>query len=77
MWKLARYAINGKNVVGIGTFTKHSTLFFYQGRELDDHSGLLQGGGREMRFITLRSPSDAERSDVKRIVRQAFELARR
>lgn len=76
MWKLARYAIDGKNVVGIGTFTKHSTLFFYQGRELDDGRGLLQGGGKQMRSITLRSPSDAEKPEVKRIVRKAFELAK-
>jgi len=28
MWKLARYAVNGANVVGVGTFTDHSTIFF-------------------------------------------------
>jgi hypothetical protein len=27
MWKIVRYAVDGTNVVGIGTFTKHSTLF--------------------------------------------------
>src|SRR5581483_10049782 len=61
MWKLARYAVDGKNVVGIGTFSKHSTLFFYRGREIDDGTGLLQGSGKDARFITLRSPADAER----------------
>lgn len=76
MWKLARYALRGQNVVGIGTFTKHSTLFFYQGRELDDGSGLLQGGGKEMRFITLNSAADAERPEVKGAVSRAFKLAR-
>ena len=54
MWKIVRYAVDGANVVGIGTFSKHSTLFFYRGRELDDGSGLLQGGGKESRFVTLR-----------------------
>lgn len=77
MWKLARYAVGGENVVGIGTFTKHSSLFFYQGRDLDDGTGLLQGGGKEMRFITLNTPADAERSDVRRMVRNAFKLAHR
>jgi hypothetical protein len=75
MWKIARYAIGGANVVGIGTFTKHSALFFYRGRELDDGSGLLEGGGKESRFITLRSPADADRPAVKRLVRKAFKLA--
>jgi hypothetical protein len=74
MWKIARYAVDGKNVVGIGTFPAHSTLFFYRGRELDDGSGLLQGGGKEMRFITLREPADAETPAVTRMVRKAFKL---
>jgi hypothetical protein len=74
MWKIVRYAVNGANVVGVGTFTDHSTLFFYRGRELDDGSGLLKGGGKDSRFITLRAPADAERPVVKRLVRKAFKL---
>jgi len=75
MWKLARYAVDGENVVGVGTFSEHSTIFFYRGRELDDGSGLLQGGGKDARFVTLRSPADAEAPAVKRLVRKAFKLA--
>jgi len=74
MWKLVRYAVAGANVVGIGTFPRHASLFFYRGRELDDSSGLLEGGGKEMRFITLRAPADAQRPAVKRMVRKAFKL---
>ena len=74
MWKLVRYAVDGENVVAIGTFPRYSTLFFFRGRELDDGSGLLQGSGKEMRFITLRAPADAEQPAVKRIVRKAFRL---
>jgi hypothetical protein len=74
MWKLVRYAVDGANVVGIGTFPSHASLFFYRGRELDDGSGLLAGGGKDMRFITLRAPADAERLTVKRLVRKAFRL---
>jgi len=75
VWKLVRFAVDGKNVVGVGTLTAHSMIFFYRGRELDDGSGLLQGGGKEMRFIKLTSPADAGRPDVKRMVRKAFTLA--
>ncbi|MDQ2942818.1 MAG: DUF1801 domain-containing protein [Candidatus Dormibacteraeota bacterium] len=74
MWKLVRYTVDGANVVGIGTFPSHSTLFFYRGRELDDGTGLLQGGGKDSRFITLRGPADAGRPAVKRLVRKAFKL---
>jgi hypothetical protein len=77
MWKIVRYAVDGNYVVGVGTFPKHSTLFFYRGRELDDGSGLLQGSGKDSRFITLRAPADAESTAVKRLMRNAFKLERR
>ena len=74
MWKLVRYTVDGKPVVGIGTFTNHASLFLYRGREVDDGSGLLQGGGKDSRFITLDSPADVERPAVKKLVRAAFRL---
>jgi hypothetical protein len=74
MWKIVRYAVDGANVVGIGTFQRHSTLFFYRGRELDDGSGLLQGSGKDSRFVTLEAPADVERPAVKRLLRKAFTL---
>jgi hypothetical protein len=74
MWKIVRYAVGGEYVVGIGTFSSHSTMFFYRGRELDDGGGLLAGSGKDTRFITLNSPADAGRADVKRLVRKAFKL---
>jgi hypothetical protein len=74
MWKLIRYAVGGRNVVGIGAFRSHAAMVFYRGRELDDGGGLLQGGGKEARFITLRAPADAARPAVARMVREAFKL---
>ena len=75
VWKLVRYAVDGENVVGVGTLTAHSMIFFYRGRELDDGAGLLQGGGKEMRFIKLTSPADAGRPNVRKMVGKAFKLA--
>ena len=74
MWKLVRYGAKARDVVGIGAFREHAALVFYRGRELDDGSGLLQGGGKDARFITLRTPADAERPAVARMVRRAFRL---
>jgi hypothetical protein len=74
MWKLVRYGAKGRDVVGIGAFREHAALVLYRGRELDDGSGLLQGGGKDARFITLRTPADAERPAVARMVRKAFRL---
>ena len=76
MWKIVRFAVAGANVVGVGTFPRHSTLFFYRGRELDSGEGLLQGTGKDTRFVTLRSPSDVARPEVRRLIREAFALTR-
>ncbi len=75
MWKLVRYAVDGENVVGVGTFSRHSTLFFYRGRELDEEGKILQGTGKDSRFLTLRTPADASSAQAKRLVRKAFQLA--
>ena len=72
MWKLARYTVAGANVVGLGTFSRHSTVYFYRGRELDDPSGLLEGSGKDTRFATLRSPADADAPALKKLLRDAF-----
>ena len=77
MWKLVRYAVDGTNVVGIGTFSDHATMFFYRGRELDAGDGLLQGSGKDTRFVTLRSAGDAQSVEVRRLLRSAFGLAAR
>ena len=74
MWKLVRYSVDGASVVGIGTFSRYAALFFYRGRELNDGSGMLQGSGKDARFIILHSPADAERPAVRRLLRQAFQL---
>jgi hypothetical protein len=50
-----RYSIGG------AIFTRHASLFFYRGRELDDGGELVEGGGN-MRSVTLRLPAEAERA---------------
>jgi len=74
LWKIVRYATRDEPVVGIGTFPTYATLYFYRGRDIDDASGLLEGSGKDMRFTRLRTPADAGRPDVRRLVRQAFAL---
>jgi len=74
MWKLAHYRSAGSYVVGLGTFSRHGTLFFYRGRELSDPRGALQGSGKDTRFLTLRSSVEAKDPSVKRLLREAFGL---
>ena len=75
MWKLVRYAVDGEVVVTLGTFTRHASMFFARGSEMEDERGLLEGAGRSLRYITLRTPGDAKGASVKEILRQAFALA--
>ena len=77
MWKVVRYAIDRGDgyVVAIGAFSGHASLFFPRGRELDDETGILEGGGKQFRFVRLRSPADVDRADVRRILRNAFYVA--
>ncbi len=72
MWKLVRYAVRDEYVVGIGTFRTYATLFFSRGRDLDDGSGLLQGSGKDARFIRLREPKDAGQPALRRVLRKAL-----
>jgi hypothetical protein len=74
MWKLVRFTAGGANVIGVGTFPAHATIWFYRGRELDDGSGRLQGSGKDSRFITIRSAADAQKPEVRTLVRRAFKL---
>ena len=76
MWKLAHYRIGGEYVVGVGVFSSHASLFFYRGRELSDPGHLLEGGGKETRFVRLNAPADARSQHVVRLVNQAFKMSR-
>jgi len=72
MWKLVRYTVGDEYVVGIGTFTTYAAIFFTRGRELDDGSGLLEGSGKDARFVRLRDPKDAAGPALTRILRKAL-----
>ena len=76
MYKISRYLVDEVQVAGIGTFPRYAVLFFSRGRELEDRGGLLEGSGKA-RFVRLRTPADAERHAIKRIVREAFKLSAR
>jgi hypothetical protein len=76
VWKHVRFAIDGNEVVGIGTLPDHVDIWFYRGRELDDGGVKLKGSGKDTRFINLRTPADAEGAQLQKLTRKAFKLAR-
>ena len=51
-------------------------LGFFQGVDLADPEGLLEGTGAKMRHVKIRSLGDANRSPVRALTRDAFERRR-
>jgi hypothetical protein len=47
-------------------------LGVFRGSELPDPSGLLQGAGKVHRHVQLRSPTDLERPELKRLLAAAL-----
>lgn len=60
-------------IVSIVAYPRWINLFFMQGAKLKDPQSLLQGKGRQVRSIRLRSPADLDRSEVKALVAEALE----
>ena len=55
----------------IGVHRKHVNLQFTQGTELADPFGVLQGKGKRMRHIKVRSLPDLDRPEIRAYLRQA------
>jgi len=55
----------------LNVFVRHVNLGFSRGTELQDPSGVLRGTGKAMRHITLKTPSDLNRPEIRAYLRQA------
>jgi Domain of unknown function (DU1801) len=60
----------------IAVYTKHVNLAFSRGVVLPDPHRLLTGTGKWMRHITMKTPADVERSEVRDYIRFAMAEAR-
>ncbi len=49
----------------------HVNLGFFYGADLDDPTGLLEGTGKRLRHIKLRSVADVKRPALRALVRKA------
>jgi len=45
-------------VVYIGVYKKHINLGFYWGARMDDPEGILEGSGKRLRHIKIKSQAD-------------------
>jgi len=59
----------------IAVYTKGVNLGFNQGATLADPSGILEGTGKQIRHIKIRSQSDLTRPELRSYVRRARQVA--
>ncbi len=64
------------NVINsLAVYTKWINLYFFDGDDLPDPEGLLQGTGAMVRHIRLESAADLDRPAVKALMRAALKCA--
>ena len=62
-------------VFHIAVYAKGVNLGFNQGATLADPDGILEGNGKQIRHIKIRTPSDLARPEIRAYVRRAREVA--
>jgi hypothetical protein len=59
-------------VMYVAVFPEHINLGFFFGASLDDPSRLLSGEGKRMRHVKVHTVDDAERKEIRKLVREAW-----
>ena len=59
----------------IAVYSKGVNLGFNHGATLDDPEGILEGAGKQIRHIKIRTPSDLARPEIRAYVRRARQAA--
>jgi uncharacterized protein YdeI (YjbR/CyaY-like superfamily) len=78
-WNAPIYALDGKNVIGLGAFKHHFGIWFFNGVFLKDEKNLLQSaqektkGLRQMRFESI---NEIDKNSVLAYVKEAIENQR-
>ena len=57
--------------VYIGVYGRHINLGFYRGAQMDDPEGVLEGGGKQLRHIKIKSQADLGTPVIRDYLRRA------
>ena len=68
-----QYGYGGWGLAALAAHAKWASLMFMRGADLDDPDGLLEGTGKKMRHVKLRSLEefDARRDALRRLIEAA------
>ncbi|HXW66540.1 MAG TPA: DUF1801 domain-containing protein [Thermoplasmata archaeon] len=72
-WGMPWYVGNDL-VVLVGAFSHHASAEFWRGSTLKDPAGLLEGTGKNLRHVKLRSIEAATRPEFVALLREAIAL---
>ncbi len=61
-------------VFHIAVYSTHVNLGFNDGATLADPKGILQGAGNNIRHITIKTPEDIKRPEIRAYIRRARKL---
>ncbi len=74
--KIASFGVGPKKMTGhyayIAVLSSHINLGFYHGAVLRDPSGLLEGTGKNLRHVKLRSVASAQSPAITALLREAI-----
>jgi hypothetical protein len=74
--KIASFGVGPKKMTEhyayIGVQGSHVNLGFYHGASLPDPAQLLEGTGKELRHVKLRSVADSKRPAIRALLREAI-----
>ena len=65
----------GDGVFHIAVYSKHVNLGFNYGATLTDPQGILKGTGKHIRHITIKTPDDLAKPELRAYVRRARQTA--
>lgn len=75
-WSIPCYTVNGKNVIGVGSFKNHFGIWFFQGSFLKDKKGILrnaqEGKTKALRSLHYESITEIDSSIVSSYVEEAI-----
>jgi hypothetical protein len=75
-WKIPSFDSNG-TVCGFMTAKEHVAFIFLRGAALPDPEGLLEGTGKSVRHVKVRTVKDLKRPGLKKLILEAAKLNKR
>jgi hypothetical protein len=75
-WKIPSFDSNG-TVCGFMTGKEHVTFIFLRGAALPDPEGLLEGTGKYVRHVKVRTTADVKKPALKKLIAEAAKLNKR